>query len=42
MMWFKKRGGGLMMKELPDWIVTLESEDLEFIKKFVLNSGILK
>ncbi|MBU5265743.1 DUF2089 domain-containing protein [Virgibacillus proomii] len=31
-----------MIKELPDWIETLESEDLEFIKQFVLNSGSLK
>lgn len=30
-----------MMKDLPDWIVELESEDLECIKKFVLN-GFLK
>lgn len=27
---------------MPDWVLSLEAEDLEFIKKFVLNSGSLK
>lgn len=27
---------------IPDWIVSLESEDIEFIRKFVLSSGSLK
>ena len=29
-------------KNVPSWILSLESEDLEFIKNFVLNSGSLK
>ncbi|MCM3196534.1 DUF2089 family protein [Priestia megaterium] len=29
-------------KDVPSWILSLESDDLEFIKKFVLNSGSLK
>lgn len=29
-------------KHIPDWIMSLEKEDLEFIKKFILNSGSLK
>ncbi|WP_426333863.1 DUF2089 family protein [Paenibacillus silvae] len=29
-------------KHLPNWVLSLENEDLEFIKKFVLNSGSLK
>ncbi|MEB2278317.1 DUF2089 domain-containing protein [Bacillus sp. ILBB4] len=29
-------------KEVPSWILSLESDDLEFIRKFVLNSGSLK
>jgi len=28
--------------EVPSWILSLESDDLEFIRKFVLNSGSLK
>lgn len=27
---------------IPNWILSLDSEDLEFIKNFVLNSGSLK
>jgi len=27
---------------VPSWILSLESDDLEFIRKFVLNSGSLK
>jgi len=27
---------------MPDWIVSLESEDVEFIRKFVMSSGSLK
>ena len=30
------------IKDVPDWVLSLEAEDLEFIKKFVLNSGSLK
>jgi len=29
-------------KGVPSWILSLESDDLEFIRKFVLNSGSLK
>ncbi|WP_342553729.1 DUF2089 family protein [Paenibacillus sp. FSL R7-0652] len=29
-------------RNLPDWVMCLENEDLEFIKKFVLKSGSLK
>ena len=29
-------------KDVPSWILSLESDDLEFIRKFVLNSGSLK
>lgn len=28
--------------DLPSWLVNLESEDLNFIKRFILNSGSLK
>jgi hypothetical protein len=30
------------IKNVPSWILSLESEDLEFIKNFVLKSGSLK
>ncbi|MGF9891224.1 DUF2089 family protein [Priestia megaterium] len=30
------------IKDIPSWILSLESDDLEFIRKFVLNSGSLK
>ena len=30
------------MKEIPRWLIELENEDLNFIKKFVLASGSLK
>ncbi|WP_273126217.1 DUF2089 family protein [Bacillus weihaiensis] len=30
------------MRDVPNWILSLEEEDVEFIKKFVLNSGSLK
>ncbi|WP_068673518.1 DUF2089 family protein [Oceanobacillus sp. Castelsardo] len=30
------------IKDVPNWILSLENEDLEFIKKFILNSGSLK
>lgn len=30
------------IKNVPDWILSLDEEDLEFIKKFVMNSGSLK
>lgn len=29
-------------KDVPSWILSLDSEDLEFIRKFILNSGSLK
>lgn len=29
-------------RNVPDWILSLENEDLEFIKNFVLKSGSLK
>ncbi|MGP0688404.1 DUF2089 family protein [Priestia aryabhattai] len=29
-------------KDIPSWILSLESDDVEFIRKFVLNSGSLK
>ncbi|MEJ8767688.1 DUF2089 family protein [Oceanobacillus sp. HCA-5259] len=30
------------IKNVPDWILSLEEEDVEFIIKFVMNSGSLK
>ncbi|ASK63912.1 hypothetical protein CFK37_17995 [Virgibacillus phasianinus] len=30
------------IKNVPNWVLTLDEEDLEFIKRFVLNSGSLK
>ncbi|QJX80294.1 DUF2089 family protein [Priestia megaterium] len=30
------------IRDVPSWILSLESDDLEFIRKFVLNSGSLK
>lgn len=30
------------LKNIPNWLLALESEDLEFIKNFVLKSGSLK
>ncbi|MCM3782103.1 DUF2089 domain-containing protein [Neobacillus mesonae] len=30
------------IKSVPNWVLSLENEDLEFIKKFILNSGSLK
>jgi hypothetical protein len=32
----------LKLEEIPNWILYLEQEDLNFIKKFVLSSGSLK
>lgn len=29
-------------KNIPEWILSLEEDDIEFIKKFVVNSGSLK
>lgn len=29
-------------KDLPSWVLSLDSEDIEFIRKFVINSGSLK
>src|SRR5690625_1069602 len=30
------------IKNVPSWILSLDEEDVEFIKKFVVNSGSLK
>ncbi|MBM6387175.1 MULTISPECIES: DUF2089 family protein [Paenibacillus] len=30
------------IKDVPNWVLALENEDMEFIRKFVLNSGSLK
>lgn len=30
------------MKDVPNWILSLDGDELEFIKKFVLKSGSLK
>lgn len=30
------------VKDVPNWILSLDGEDIEFIKKFVMNSGSLK
>ena len=30
------------LKDVPNWILSLDEEDVEFIKKFVMNSGSLK
>lgn len=30
------------LKDVPNWILSLDEEDVEFIKKFVINSGSLK
>ena len=30
------------IKDIPNWLLSLEREDIEFIKNFVLNSGSLK
>ena len=32
----------MSIKVVPDWMVNLEDEDVQFIKKFVLSSGSLK
>lgn len=32
----------LKYEELPNWILSLEEEDMVFIKKFILSSGSLK
>ncbi|MEN8908322.1 MAG: DUF2089 family protein [Clostridiales bacterium] len=32
----------MFIKNIPDWIVDLDNEDLNFIKKFILTSGSLK
>jgi len=44
MVYSKQRKRWLYMdnKDVPAWILSLESDDLEFIRKFVLNSGSLK
>lgn len=30
------------IKDVPNWILSLDKEDVEFVKRFVLNSGSLK
>ncbi|MGQ3378086.1 DUF2089 family protein [Priestia endophytica] len=30
------------MEEIPSWVLALDKESLEFIRKFILNSGSLK
>lgn len=30
------------VKDVPNWILSLDEEDMEFIKNFVMNSGSLK
>jgi hypothetical protein len=37
-----ERVADVEIKNVPSWILSLESEDLEFIKNFVLKSGSLK
>lgn len=37
-----KGGKEMNKKDIPSWILSLDSEDLEFIRKFILNSGSLK
>lgn len=37
-----RRGDQVDMKDVPNWILSLDEEDVEFIKKFVMNSGSLK
>ena len=32
----------MSIKVVPDWMMSLEDEDVKFIKKFILNSGSLK
>ncbi|MCW6109216.1 DUF2089 domain-containing protein [Clostridium sporogenes] len=32
----------MTMEKLPDWLSSLDYEDIEFIKKFILTSGSLK
>ena len=32
----------MVKDEIPQWILAMEKEDIEFVKKFVLNSGSLK
>ena len=29
-------------KKIPNWLLNLENEDIEFIKNFILHSGSLK
>src|SRR5699024_8834284 len=35
-------GGKVNCDEVPEWILALDKESLEFIRKFILNSGSLK
>ncbi len=36
------KGNALNSNEIPSWLLSLEKEDVEFIKNFVINSGSLK
>lgn len=38
----KQKKGAVSLEKIPQWIRSLEKEDLEFIKNFVLMSGSLK
>ena len=29
-------------RNIPEWLLNLENEDLEFVRKFILSSGSLK
>ena len=29
-------------RNIPEWLLNLENEDLEFVRKFILSSGLLK
>src|SRR5699024_8149271 len=35
-------GGKLNRDDVPEWLLALDKESLEFIRKFILNSGSLK
>ena len=38
----RRRRAKVDRNNIPNWVLALENEDLEFIKNFVLNSGSLK
>lgn len=37
-----REGKNVNIDEVPQWILEMEKEDIEFVKKFVLKSGSLK